>query len=379
VSISVLYDSNIPEATVGEAVTYSFPELIKEVLGLKGGKLFKNTPATNRNGGIFYWEKASGKDFTIEYDSPGIHFESSSFSKYLLEEILVKYPCVTAVDEHITSISGRCINNTHNFDLLINCMGFPSKKDLEDTSRYSESRIETVNSVMLLQNPEKEDRSTNTYSYSTYCEHGWMFGVPLHHRKAYGYLYNHKLTSKEDVREDFKKVLHSLDIPFDPKKVKEISWKPYYKNTMIDDKTVYLGNQLYFVEPAQALALHFYWDQFKNNVLAKLLSPLLEDPKNDSKSIEDSINTEYLKEVYSTMDLVAFNYSGDVSTPSTFWDKTGAKCRKYLRGSEGFQKWLKEHEECGYCYPPLWEHDSFLMRSYFEGYGIDINKIRENK
>ena len=69
---------------------------------------------------------------------------------------------------------------------------------------------------------------------------------------SYGYLYNHKITSYEDAKENFEKL-------FEVEASDQFKFKQYVaKNPIIDDRVILSGNRLFFLEPLEATAIAAY-------------------------------------------------------------------------------------------------------------------------
>jgi hypothetical protein len=114
------------------------------------------------------------------------------------------------------------LSRDYNFDYVIDCRGTPSQEEL-NSDLYEKNVFQSVNSAILYPDFTKYDEP---FTSTHFHEQGWMFGVPLQHRKAWGYLYDKNITSHEDASEHFAK-LKGIDTT----NLRRFNWEPYYKKT----------------------------------------------------------------------------------------------------------------------------------------------------
>jgi hypothetical protein len=131
------------------------------------------------------------------------------------------------------------------FDYVIDCRGYPT-----DWSDYYIVEEPTVNSALI--NIIKEPGTWNaTINQAT--KNGWMFGLPLQTRQGWGYLYNDKLTTKEEAVADIKEIFNKDDL-----ELKEFKFKSYHANRFFDGRILKNGNRAFFFEPIEGQAGFFY-------------------------------------------------------------------------------------------------------------------------
>jgi hypothetical protein len=135
-----------------------------------------------------------------------------------------------------------------------------------------------------------------------------------------------------------------------------LEWEPYYRNTALEGDVLYLGNSLYLFEPAQAVPFHFF-----NSILRISLPTLLLNT--GAKEVEE-VNNIYSREVLKVLDLIAFNYVGDMGFKTAFWDTTKKLSKKYLEDSETFKKSLSQEPFT------LSTHSPELIEQYIKGFKI---------
>jgi hypothetical protein len=208
-SITCIHDPNKPTAQVGESTSGAIYSIMRNVLDLEFKEDLDLFDGTLRYYTQYTWSQASGNDFSVHYDSPGIHLNSEKWSSYVFEKLKIKYENFTEIHDDIlstryleNSASAHSKDNSYTFDFLIDCRGTPTPAEL-DSDEYVVECFETVNSVILFPDFKNyQEEFTSSYVH----ENGWMFGVPLQHRKAFGYLYNNKSTSYEEAIEHFSKL-----------------------------------------------------------------------------------------------------------------------------------------------------------------------------
>jgi hypothetical protein len=196
-----------------------------------------------------------------------------------------------------------------------------------------------------------------TTSYAT--EHGWMFGIPLTHRKAWGYLYNNKLTTKEKAIENFKKIKNLSDE--DISTTRQFSWTSFYKKEAMEGPVLYSGNKLIFFEPGQGLALHYYY------ILADYLGHLVAREFPLEKIIKN-INEFHINNSSDLQDLLAMNYNGIPTYNSKFWDHCKVKSTERLNASLFFKYWASTPEN----FIQFSVHSNEMMKYLIDGFKVNL-------
>ena len=367
IKIECIYDPNIPMLTVGEGISPSFHHVLKSTLGFNMDDLAK-VDGTIRWGGRHFWEENLGKEFNVMYGSEGIHINSEKFSKYLLTKVNEIFPDnfteyhdnVTNVvheDDKVKLISNK---NTYVYDYVIECTGSPTDVELA-SSAYEFPDFESVNSVVIFPEFKIYDEQ---YTTNLFHQNGWMFGIPLRHRKAFGYLYNNSITSKEEAIIHFKKLKPDIEV----EKLRSLNWKHYYKKEAMQDKVLSMGNKLYFFEPAQGLPLHYCFhisSLFADLICNNFFSPI---------DISSYINLYHNIHMQKIQDLIALNYAGENNMNSNFWQTTKEKARIRLKDSDRFREWCKNNIDLGYISQYCF-HTDHLMRQYIEGFNINTGDL----
>lgn len=366
--ITCIHDPKIPVTQVGESVTPSVCFTLLDALKFSMLQDLDPIDGTLRFGARYFWDKANGQTFDIPYTSPGIHVNSEKFSYKILDMALKEFPDnVTLKLDHVVNytqdreavtVVGK--NETYSFDYIIDCMGTPNKEDLASDA-YSAPELETVNSVILYPDfTQTHEMYTSSYVH----ENGWMFGVPLSHRKAYGYLYNKDITSPDEASKHFAELKG-----IDTSNLRRISWKHYYKKKVIDRRVVTSGNRLFFFEPHQTLPLHLY------NMVAIDFLTKVTNTRNDVGTINKEMNRGWGDAVEKMQDIIAINYAGECNIKSPFWDVMKDRAQQRLRNSDRFQFFVKTSEEKPQGY---FIHPEKVMSEYINGYKINLKELKRS-
>ena len=188
-------------------------------------------------------------------------------------------------------------------DVIFDCRG----KHNRQRGDY-EILINPLNSCILYR---KDGRDYDlTYTRTVATPNGWTFIIPNMDSVSYGYLYNDKITSYTEAREDF---LERFNLPEKKDECRSCN-KLYFENYMaksmfVGERTVLNGNMFGFLEPLEATSMSLYqkvcrysWDGIFN------IQPL------------DECNNHirrYMKEL-ETFVLWQYQYGSKYDTP--FWE-----------------------------------------------------------
>lgn len=375
--LTCIHDPNIPIFPVGESMSPILHGVLRDSIGYDYDK---NIPhefdETLRWGSKNFWKKANNTDFVIKYENPGIHVNAAKLSPTLIKKFKdVDY--FTEIHDNITEIvqnndkvSVVGIKNTYNdFDFVIDCRGFPNNDTLNNGDYLSPNFV-AINSVMLYQDFKKYSEDyTSLYVH----ENGWMFGIPLEHRKAFGYVYNDTITNEDDALQNFQENLKYYvglsDISID--KIKKIKWRQFYKKEIIKGRIITMGNKLFFFDPQMGIPLHFTFTLMNDFLTIMNVKPDL---------IEDKFNFLYNKCITELQDLLAVNYAGENKIDSAFWKLKKKESTEHLSNSKSFFKWYRQSM---FQDPGLWfgvpGFNIKFMLLYLNGYKINLHKMFQSK
>jgi Tryptophan halogenase len=365
ISIACIYDPNIPITHVGESTSPLFAQCMLRVFDVDFLEDLDKFDGTLRYYNKYFWSETGGEDFSVYHNMAGIHVNSEKFSNYIIDTLEKQYPLFTKIHDTVISttssqdsVTVTGLARNYNFDYVIDCRGTPSQEEL-NSELYEKNVFQSVNSAILYPDFTKYDEP---FTSTHFHENGWMFGVPLQHRKAWGYLYDKNITSHEDASEHFAK-LKGVDTT----NLRRFNWEPYYKKTAMDGRILYLGNKLYFFEPTQAIPLNYYFaltDLFMNN--AKVI-PL--------DALNFTVNDFHKWRIEQIQNSIALVYVGDTSFQSEFWHVMKSRALDRLRQSYDWQLYIdrvsKENKIGDYFL-----YSASLMKNYIEGFKIDLTKLK---
>lgn len=325
-------DPKIPILGIGESTNptfaaaiewglkFSFLEDLKELNGtFKLGTFLKNWRTHN---------------FLNPFLAGGmsLHFDTHSLSSFAIDrfqkiwknkfkQILGSVGEVKNINDGVSVIID---NKEYFFDYVIDCTGFP--KDLND---YYISDLDTVNSCIVYNDFEETNKPWN-YTLAQATEDGWMFGVPLATRTSFGYLFDDKLTSKEEALHNFSKTInHKLDL----KNVAEFKFCPYYAKSICNGRIFKNGNKLAFFEPLYGNSQQLYF------LANQLIFDLITNDNNPNFLKEN--NESFFKLVNSIVGILNYSYHGGSVFKTPFWKKVTEKSTKSLHENVLFKEAIR--------------------------------------
>lgn len=234
------YDPNISPQAVGEGADLNLPRALMHNMNFdhldldKIGGTFKSgiyKPGWNSN----------GTDFFHEFPPPSVsyHFNALELQNYIHEYVK---PHVKIV-EHNTSADNI------DADFVMDCSGKPKNVDNDD---FIKPKYIPVNAVHVTQCDW--DFPNFQYTIAAARPHGWVFLIPLKNRCSVGYLYNHSISSLEDVKEDVKNIFDEYNLnPSD--KTNSFHFDNYYRKQNFQRCVTHNGNSSFFLEPLEATSI----------------------------------------------------------------------------------------------------------------------------
>jgi hypothetical protein len=269
-------------------------------------------------------------DFFMDIVPPsyGIHFNNFKLKDFCFERFTEiwkdKFNVIHAkVDDLINEtdcVSVVTAEETYQFDYVVDCRGYPT-----DYSNYVMSDVIPVNHALINLKPEP---GTWDWTYSIATRNGWMFGVPTLTRQGWGYLYNDKITNRDDAVDD---IAERFKTPKEELTLKEFTWKNYYAKECLDGRIVKNGNRAMFLEPIEAVAGHFY-DQvmryFFDFLYGKLNQP--------------QVNESLLQLAEDIESYICYIYHGGSTYDSEFWRITKETCSAHLDKDARFKEYVNK-------------------------------------
>lgn len=314
IEIYSISDPSIKILGIGESTNINFAGDLFLASGFNMMEHNKEMDATFKLG--VKWTNWRNNDFFTYIEPPvyGIHFNNFKIKSTIFNRIKKKSPeRLKEIEGHIKYIKNNKDNvivNVDNvdyeFDYVIDCTGYP-----KDYSEYNVLNTIPVNRGLVNMINEPGDWN---FTHHRATKNGWMFGIPLQTRQGWGYLFNDKITSIEEAKEDIKNIFGEKT----NEKLNDFKWTSFYAKKFLDGRILKNGNKALFFEPIEAIAGVFY-----DNINRALYDRINGVP-------EDEINKRLTTWAKSYENFICFLYSGGSNFKSKFWDITINKTNKHL-------------------------------------------------
>jgi hypothetical protein len=232
------FDPETKPQAVGEGSNLVMPRAMYATLNLNYEQLMREVDGSLKLG-IYKsnWGK-TGKDFIHFFPPPStaIHFNALKLQDFIFEK-LSKEARINVIEKNVKP-------EDVDADYVMDCSGRP--KTLEE---YSVPRFIPVNSVHV--NQCYWDFPRLNYTITEARPYGWVFGIPLQNRCSIGYLYNDKINTLEEVKEDINVVIDKYKLQKSDT-TNSFSFGNYYRKQNFKDRIAYNGNASFFLEPLEA-------------------------------------------------------------------------------------------------------------------------------
>lgn len=325
--VECIYDPDLPTFGVGEALNHSFLQVLRKATNYSIPFDLEESDARVKHGIMFSdW---SIDDGYIPLSINGLHMNTfklrdfvfkrlHQFWKHKFSEIHAK---VLDISQSQNQVYVKINDQTLEYDYVFDCRGVP---EIDDTYEIPDSI--SVNSVILNVCDKPCDLE---YTYHVAHKDGWMFGIPINTRSAWGYLFNRDITTKEDAIKNCSELLrtHRVSKYIDSQHLKEnvkiLDFNHYYSKKCVDNRIIRNGNRLYTFEP-----LHGYAVPIFLNVCEFFLEYIFGDIS------EDRFNQKYMNLLSSLEELICFHYHKGSIHDTEFWRYAKERSLKRLEGSE---------------------------------------------
>jgi len=314
-TVTSIYDPSVAILGIGETSQPNFVKSLFEGADFNFLIDAHELDATIKLGASYKKWRDTDFDMPMEAPAYGIHFNNFKLRDFCFKRFKEKWGSKFSiiegkVDKAVSKKSHAEVvvnGRSYSFDYVIDCRGYPP--DLTD---YTVLDDFTVNHclVNIIEKPGTWNSSINQAT-----THGWMFGIPLTTRQGWGYLYNDKITTREEAVGE----IQSLFADPNPT-LKEFTFKSYYANTFFDGRILKNGNRAFFFEPAEGMAgffydttLRYFYDFVSGQTNVDVLNENLSRTANDIENF------------------IYFLYHGGSTFNSKFWNITKEKCTKKLR------------------------------------------------
>jgi hypothetical protein len=324
-TVTSISDPNSPILGIGESTTTSIPESLYYGTDLNFA-VDKDLLDSTVKHGVKYVNWRDSDFYTV---IPPPHY-AMHFDNFKLKEVCFKkfkdkwgdkFSIINGTIDDINNqpdvISCFIDNKQYQFDYLIDCRGYPNEYDqydLLETIPVNHCLVHTV------QQPGEWP-----YTYHMATPDGWMFGIPLQTRQGWGYLYNDKITTREEALSNQAKM---LNISAEELNTREFSFKNYKAKKFIEGRLIKNGNRALFYEPLEALSGWFYDRVIRAFVDYAVIGNYTADQAN--------LLLSDLAEDYELF--ICYMYQGGSKFKSKFWETVSERSQVRLKSSKKFQK-----------------------------------------
>ena len=309
-SVDIFYDPHKPHLKVGESTTPPLLVLIKSVFNLEVVDLI-SLGIVSLKSGVKFINWGIGNTFTHGFESSSVSFQFDTqkfnefFHKKLKEERGVNYFPERVEGYKVDVDTNTIIVNEKLYDFLVFCSGWNNSED------YDEPVFETVNSGITYSVNSIIDPICTLHEAT---EDGWQFGLPFPNENItkHGYLFNRNFISSEEVSKKLN--LQNFGT---------YEWTPKCSKKLIQNKFVaFNGNNLFFLEPLQALSLHYYL------LFASDICEYLNSNKNYQSYVYN--NAKYINQIYKYQLSLAWHYSYGSTYKTNYWNDVTERAKKFM-------------------------------------------------
>ena len=259
-----IYDSRIPIIGVGEGSWPSLVHELHELTNMSHETIQQRLRGTRKYGVAFEGWGQVNQNFTHFFSpqqvSYGYHLSEDLLVDILQESIRAHHIDANVVSLTRTENGAEVAFDSHaaeRYDLVFDARGFP--REISNEEHIDISFIPTNTAVIRRCPSIIEDSRTgpvlrHTYTRAIARSHGWVFVIPLTVHTSYGYIFNRKLTSLDEVEADFDKLLEEDQVTeFEKRAV--LQFPNFVHRQIYDGAIARIGNAAAFMEPLEATAI----------------------------------------------------------------------------------------------------------------------------
>ena len=301
--IEWVYDPAIPGQAVGEGTTLYLPPYLDSVVGMT----YPDTQSTwmTMKTGIFKSGWGSKGDYMHAFPlgSHGLHFNAVALQTLLFER-LSELPRVTTVE-------GTFQPDSFDTEYVMDCSGSPSSFD-----DYEQIESVPVNACIVFQSDWEHPKFD--YTVMEARPHGWAFGIPLQNRWSIGYLFNTGISTKEQVFDDAKDMLHDLGL--EPTSNRTLYFSNYRRSVNFTSNRSFNGNASFFLEPMEATS----------TTLAMHVNQMTLNAWLDGQEAVDEMNKNYAEAVEDVQTMISMHYLAGSVYDTPFWNHAKYIAERHL-------------------------------------------------
>lgn len=328
--ITSVYDPQIPTLGIGESTNPNFLQSLEISTGFTFADLPK-IDGTYKYGTLY--SRWRDHDWVNPVFGAGyaVHFNTFNLKEFGLSKFHEMWPkkfremhgkvtrLIPGKDNAQIEINGR----KESFDYIIDCRGFPDNYNdyvMSDCSPITDAVIYSTDPEIAL----------HTYTDHIAMEHGWMFGVPLTTRKTYGYLYNNKIATKEQVIDDLGKY---FDVDLINQNLVSYKFKPYYAKKVYHKRILKNGNRALFYEPISASSIFSYVQ-----IMVEFRTFLIDNDEN-------FLNQKFIWMAKNLEDMISYIYHGGSTLDTEFWQHAKKLGKRRIAISKALPEVIKQYHD----------------------------------
>jgi hypothetical protein len=319
--IDFYFDPNIKPQTVGEGISLVPTISLRDCLGFKHSDL-KHVDGVFKTGIVKSgWNSGTDFEHTFPPSNVAYHFNAVKLQDYIISKI--------QNSSRFKLIEKNTNANDIDSTFVMDCSGKPN--NFEDFN--TEISI-PVNAVHVTQCYWDHPKFQHTLTIAR--PYGWVFGIPLQNRCSIGYMYNHTISTLEEVKEDVKNIFvgYNLTPSVDHN---TFQFSNYYRKENHQGRISYNGNASFFLEPLEATSITTML-----NICRQAF-----DVWHDNLSKEAS-NNLYIQNLTDIENIIMLHYLADSQFKSKFWDFAQERAYKNIESllmSESSSRFLSIYEE----------------------------------
>lgn len=358
--IEWMYDPEIQTQAVGEGTTLNVADCLFQTLDFYYSDMPK-IDANYKKSILKHGWGSNQKQFGHEFFPPfmSFHINAVKLQQYVFDTLKNRnYPNVKFIERNTTS-------DKIDADYIIDCSGTPKQFD----DKFVMATDIPVNSVYVTQC--YWDQPKFHHSLCIALKHGWVFGIPLQNRCSIGYMYNNKMSTLEEVKEDVQQMFARYDLT-PSNNTNAFSFSNYYRNQTFSKNIAYNGNCSFFLEPLEATTLSYV------NDTAITALKFFEKSGYVSDLMVDYHNALTSKAFEETIDMISFHYFAGSTYQSKFWEfakqKGYDRISNSLKNNRKFYKMMEKSILSDFNYSDLESsYGGWATRSWYDnmiGLGI---------
>ena len=266
----------------------------------------------------------------MRFNHHAYHLDTYKVNEFLRKYLLKARDETKHLVNHVDDIVADIIQDENGFvksiktktgktiegDLFIDCTGFKRilMSKLEENNFKSYRKNLLTNRAIAFHIENDENTNINNYTHVIAQKYGWMWDIPLQHRKGCGYVFNDEMITPDEAQKEIEMDLgHKINVQ------KDIKFEPGRINNAWTKNVLSTGLATGFLEPLEATSIHMTVLQI-NHFIANYFT-------NNLSYKNESIINQYNLEIGSIWDdlkdFIRLHYQSK-RTDTEFWKKASS-------------------------------------------------------